>query len=802
MGDDGSTQQYSSPWSLELVDFEVEDENGDGVFEPGEHLFIRRIKVRNVGGMPSPTCRIPVTLASESEWFASVHTDEGGLPFLPTSVPAGESASMEGAIKVRIKDRSHANSIATSMGAQFSAKDRLSIRADMPWLDRQMPAFEFTKEIAITYPCSLGNIQCLSTIAQGAVSKVQYEVKNISNRPLGEPGALSPGRIVEVRSTLPADFGRLITEAEKEVVEVINRLPSCRSKGSLLMQQQFRVLSTARSHVHFRIMFELYLESPLQDPNKQDAEMILVERHTISLQVSNAYNPLPNSSVLLITNPKTTERQSHAIQHFVRNDLCMEMDQCNIHQNGGLLRASDDGFEDPLPITTAYRDKSILILDNAFDFFGAGERTTSQQFDPQWLFDTARSGTSSLFLGGDDDGAFEEVVRSAVVLPLAILEHTVKRIRKSHIFHCPQDFVDAIRQEKHRQDKARDTALPELSAIPLRQPKWYRFGRDGSEKQAKALARYLRNHLPNERFLVSFVSPRHVVADGHSTGPSDQAKTQGSRGQGHLIILPGLDHHSSITATESGLTCLFGNEDNPTQSRLDELSKYNIIAALPFAQRTSMLWCPASSDTFVIKAISLSMARDVSRQLNSFLDSAYKPLVNVDTTDAKSVDAFFNVHLPHFGHIFNNPQANTPNPAPGPIVEVLQWTLSLSATLKRHRRLDAMIRAMIHHRPSTHILDTHLWLPDPVSYHPDALIPRIAELTKTPEYRFTKGEISASTVVPRTRYCAPGEWDSMVKSVDEWRQRLESDRICAQKELGRMLLDVTPPDAVELGAGA
>ncbi|KAI1288845.1 hypothetical protein F5Y03DRAFT_401513 [Xylaria venustula] len=44
---DGSRQEYNSLYSLALADFDVEDENGDGIFEPGEHIFVRRIKVLN-----------------------------------------------------------------------------------------------------------------------------------------------------------------------------------------------------------------------------------------------------------------------------------------------------------------------------------------------------------------------------------------------------------------------------------------------------------------------------------------------------------------------------------------------------------------------------------------------------------------------------------------------------------------------------------------------------------------------------------------------------------------------------------
>ena len=46
---DGKTQEYNSKYSLELIYFDIEDENGDGIFEPGEYIYVRRIRVRNNG---------------------------------------------------------------------------------------------------------------------------------------------------------------------------------------------------------------------------------------------------------------------------------------------------------------------------------------------------------------------------------------------------------------------------------------------------------------------------------------------------------------------------------------------------------------------------------------------------------------------------------------------------------------------------------------------------------------------------------------------------------------------------------
>ena len=46
---DGTQNQYSSIFNFELLDFEVEDGNADGIFEPGDYAIIKRIRVRNSG---------------------------------------------------------------------------------------------------------------------------------------------------------------------------------------------------------------------------------------------------------------------------------------------------------------------------------------------------------------------------------------------------------------------------------------------------------------------------------------------------------------------------------------------------------------------------------------------------------------------------------------------------------------------------------------------------------------------------------------------------------------------------------
>jgi len=51
----GDRPRYDKCYDLQLVNFDLEDENGDGIFEPGEHVIVRRIVVKNAGKWSSCT---------------------------------------------------------------------------------------------------------------------------------------------------------------------------------------------------------------------------------------------------------------------------------------------------------------------------------------------------------------------------------------------------------------------------------------------------------------------------------------------------------------------------------------------------------------------------------------------------------------------------------------------------------------------------------------------------------------------------------------------------------------------------
>lgn len=123
--------------------------------------------------MPSPSCPIPITL-NPCAWFERV-SGAGAEAFIPPSIEAGEVATLADSIKVLIRSIH----IPPPPGAQFFEQDVLSVSAQMPWLNRTLPNFEYSCFIDIQFPVVLRGVDILASLAQGSTSRFTFEVSSM-----------------------------------------------------------------------------------------------------------------------------------------------------------------------------------------------------------------------------------------------------------------------------------------------------------------------------------------------------------------------------------------------------------------------------------------------------------------------------------------------------------------------------------------------------------------------------------------------------------------------------------------------
>ena len=119
--------------------------------------------------MPSPSCRIPITVRP-SRWLEPTESQA----LIPSSIGAGESVTLDDPIRVLIR----ASEVPPSPGSLFIEQDALSVTAQMPWLNRELPHFEYSRSLSIQYPVELRGYNFLKTMAQGSTSPFTFEVSH------------------------------------------------------------------------------------------------------------------------------------------------------------------------------------------------------------------------------------------------------------------------------------------------------------------------------------------------------------------------------------------------------------------------------------------------------------------------------------------------------------------------------------------------------------------------------------------------------------------------------------------------
>ena len=90
---------------------------------------------------------------------------------MPGSIPSGVTVTLEGTIKVLIQSRDES----PPLGINFLTKEEIRVMAVMPWLNRTLPHFEFSKNIEIQYPIELRRVEFLPNLARGCQSSVTWE---------------------------------------------------------------------------------------------------------------------------------------------------------------------------------------------------------------------------------------------------------------------------------------------------------------------------------------------------------------------------------------------------------------------------------------------------------------------------------------------------------------------------------------------------------------------------------------------------------------------------------------------------
>ena len=540
---DLSEATYPATYILEIVHFDVIDENHDGVNEPGEHILVHNIRVRNRGGMPSPSTRSIQLSIQGTQWLDPVMTEPLQLPF---SIQPGQEVTLSGMLRALIRNEWAEK----PPGIYLHTEDLVSLVAVFnERLNRPIPNFSSPVRIQIRYPLRLDAPTYLDCVAKGDKVRFKWVVHNDSNLAYGSETQLR--RACGTKLSDPQRFFLLTYATEEKPDEAVDELDEAEPHSMVTIDQEFSV----NDHVmEFSDGF-LTLELLLADP--QTGKMRSVQKHQMRVQISGVYHLSPDPAVLLVVNSATPNHAIHQIIELLRNRLHIKLDIFNLSLTGS--------YESPVTkqnVLASYLGRTVIVFANAFTYFG-GEPKTPWDLVDAWETGLLLKGGTNLLFANLAEGNLPslqtwagQATFPAFDVANAASDDPIKPNAKA-----------VARTLREAGPGAASTASWEVLRYPVGAGL---FG--GIESAANGSAVAAAKTLTKEMPLRRFVAFPHL-------NPEDKKA-------GAVVVCEGIPRTAKMIATIG----YFGPSSPPGTNNIADYDMYFILSCLPFAVRARMFW--------------------------------------------------------------------------------------------------------------------------------------------------------------------------------------------------------------------
>jgi hypothetical protein len=182
----GGAELYEVRYHLALAGLEIHTPDADGITEPGERVELRRVRVTNVGGMPTPRHHDTELVVSLSDWARPI---DGARLEVPRGLAPGATAELEGVLPFELRDYA-----TTAESDPLAQAEPIVIDARVPDVSRSfegflVPALERARTLTVRFPAALSILEGLSSLAADEVTRLRFAVRNQSRRALGARSA-------------------------------------------------------------------------------------------------------------------------------------------------------------------------------------------------------------------------------------------------------------------------------------------------------------------------------------------------------------------------------------------------------------------------------------------------------------------------------------------------------------------------------------------------------------------------------------------------------------------------------------
>ena len=343
---DGSVLSSDTPFDVKILSDKLSNSLDTDIHEFGDVFTLTSIVAKNKGGLPTPSHLFnALTVDVNTNSYLSVISNNTECG----SIPAQQEVTMGGSIELQATD--------FITPSAMRAEQHLEIKLTPSIQTKTMTHIPFghthTRKLTLTHPIELSNSTFLPTLAQGQTGRLLIELKNISNRDLGED-------LIDKHSgedTYAKTSRKIIVLVESVNPNILilddNNIPKnsfeYKLRGKSQIQDYIRI-SVSNSAPNFQ---KVQFKVKLMISHVRDHHLVVIQERTHDFQISSPYEGSSSARVLLMISDKTTAPEINTWRSFYTS----------IGMNTAVLNVSVDGiinFDD----LSMFKGSSIVILDS------------------------------------------------------------------------------------------------------------------------------------------------------------------------------------------------------------------------------------------------------------------------------------------------------------------------------------------------------------------------------------------------------------------------------------------------------
>lgn len=487
---------FVSRYDVQVVGFDIESENHDGIIEPGEIVTISRILIRNRGGMPTPKLAPLKLFLRNQGWVVGLAQT---LRFSSVIEP-GQTAEVEGTIQFRIANQG----IATT-GKPLASGQSVSPRVNQTGVDRDYAGSESPTDFTVQYPLKLDPIQVPRNLGPGQSAQVSLVIRNVSTREYGKLSDLK--RVIQsllvVNGSRTTTMGFELRDSKGRLIDLstgnLSRIDRLAPGASITLAA--RISIPAQAEVYEKIGLDAQLKLGSREKGK-GAEANLIQTREAQINISYVYHRTPESRLVLVTNHGTTQDELKAWTRMLRS-YGIAFDVWDLSYEGGLdfERVTSSGAR----LSEDLRGKSLVVLNNLAEDARAFQLVSREQI----LKYAVKNQVRVHFVGGDSRELLTGM--NDLLVPAASAS--------GHYAAGTEELQKEIGKALQPSAKsASPKSVRFLGQMRVRESDWFRIDTFEENRMGAFAGRFektLRLVFPERRFILMYDYAPKVLEDGY-----------------------------------------------------------------------------------------------------------------------------------------------------------------------------------------------------------------------------------------------------------------------------------------------